>query len=198
MSFMFFSILLMQGSCSMASVQSNIVKPITHHLDSMGARTGINHESKLLMIQEVQNWHNDVIFYLQLSAVTVWIILGVAMIVMGGLYKDDCLIQPNIPIFLLVTGVAHLVISSNLLLRILRQLYSVFLDTVIFFFMFCWFIAGSFWIFDMFDQKEGKCAKNLYLFAYGSMAFEWIILWLACLCYYCCSKPQKKMVAYNY
>ncbi|KAM3920593.1 transmembrane protein 272-like [Leptodactylus fuscus] len=114
------------------------------------------------------------------------------MIVMGGLYKDDCLIQPNIPIFLLVTGVTHFLISFILLLRILCHLFSQFLDTVIFAFMFCWFITGSFWIFDMFDQKDGKCAPSLYLFAYGTMAFEWIILWLACMCYYCCSKPQRQ------
>lgn len=64
----------------------------------------------------------------------------------GGLYKDDCLIQPNIPIFIMVTGVAHLVIASILLLRILRNLFSVFLDTAIFAFMFCWLILGMYLI----------------------------------------------------
>ncbi|XP_056384482.1 transmembrane protein 272-like [Hyla sarda] len=173
----------------MASDQINTPKPKKHTTDSVVANAEGNPEYKLL-IQEVQNLHNRVIYYLQISAVIVWIILGIAMIVVGGLYKDDCLIQPNIPIFLLVTGVAHFVISSILLLRILRNLFSVFLDTVILIFMFSWFITGSFWIFYMFDQKEGKCATHLYLFAYGTMTFEWIILWLACMCY-CFSKLER-------
>ncbi|XP_077143604.1 uncharacterized protein LOC143806687 [Ranitomeya variabilis] len=143
-----------------------------------------------LSIQDVQDMHSHFIFYLQISAITVWIMLGISMIVMGGLYKNDCLIQPKIPIFLLGTGVTHVVISTILLLRILRHLFSVCLDNVMFVLIFCWFAAGSFWIFNMFDQKEGKCATNLYLFAYGVMTFEWIVLWLACIFYFCCSKPK--------
>ncbi|XP_066440239.1 transmembrane protein 272-like [Eleutherodactylus coqui] len=174
----------------MAVDQSNIAKPITDNIYSVGAQDERDQESQLSTMQEVQDRHN-VVLYLQISAIIVWIILGNAMIVMGSVYKDDCIIQPNIPIFLLVTGVTHFVISAILLLRVLLHLFSIFLDTAIFLFMFCWFITGSFWVFPMFDQKEEKCAKNLYLFAYGTMTFEWITLWLACICYYCCSKRER-------
>ncbi|XP_069596505.1 uncharacterized protein [Ranitomeya imitator] len=95
------------------------------------AASKMQHAHMALSIQDVQDMHNHFIFYLQISAVTVWIMLGISMIVMG-----------------------------------------------------------SFWIFNMFDQKEGKCATNLYLFAYGVMSFEWIVLWLACIFYFCCSKPK--------
>ncbi|XP_072278604.1 transmembrane protein 272-like [Pyxicephalus adspersus] len=112
------------------------------------------------------------------------------MIIMGGLYKDDCPIQPYIPVFLIVTGVAQIVVSSVLFLRILHQCNSTILDTVVFLLAFGWFIVGSFWVFSMFDQKDGKCARNLYLFAYAIMTFEWIILWVACIYYYCYSNPE--------
>ncbi|XP_040184791.1 transmembrane protein 272-like [Rana temporaria] len=129
--------------------------------------------------------------YFQITGLIFWCGIGIVMIIMGGLYKDDCPIQPIIPVFLIITGVAQIVASGILLLRVLKKCYTTVLDTAIFLFTFGWFITGSFWVFSMFDQKDGKCAQNLYLFAYGIMTFEWIILWVACINYFCYSNSER-------
>ncbi|KAM5138178.1 transmembrane protein 272-like [Mantella aurantiaca] len=130
--------------------------------------------------------------YFQITGLIIWGGIGVVMIIMGGLYKDDCPIQPYIPVFLMATGVAQIIVSAILLLRVLHQFYCTALDTAMFLVTFVWFIAGIFWVFSMFDQKDGKCARSLYLFAYGIMTFEWIILWVTCIYYYCYSNPKSK------
>ncbi|KAM4723065.1 transmembrane protein 272-like [Rhinophrynus dorsalis] len=123
---------------------------------------------------------------LQIVSFTIWIGLGIAMIVMGSIYKDHCSIQPYIPIFLLVTGVLHFVTFITTLLRLVCETFTFVLEGVIGIFGFAWFITGSIWVFTVYNNYKGNCDPNLYLFAFGILIFEYAVIALAVCCSCCC------------
>ncbi|XP_075693001.1 transmembrane protein 272-like [Rhinoderma darwinii] len=114
----------------------------------------------------------------QIFTFTIWIGLSIAMIVMGAIYKDDCPIQPYIPIFLMVLGVTHLVVYLLLFLRYVLENCSIVLEGLIGMFSFAWFITGSVWVFSLYSKNKGPnfCDQNLYSFAFGFLIFEYVLI----------------------
>ncbi|XP_073461287.1 transmembrane protein 272-like [Aquarana catesbeiana] len=119
---------------------------------------------------------------LQIFSLIIWIGLSIAMIVMGVINKDKCPIQPYIPIFLLVTGATHLAAVALLLVRSIFETCSMILEGLIGTFSFAWFITGSVWVFKVYKEYEGQCDKDLYLFAFGILLLEYVLLGLALIC----------------
>ncbi|XP_073514552.1 transmembrane protein 272-like [Phyllobates terribilis] len=115
--------------------------------------------------------------FAEISLLIVWFGLGIAMIVMGAIHKDDCLIRPYMPIFLLINGVVHLVSAVLLLLR--SQLEKLFMASEYFIIMisFIWFVAGSSFLFKSINDDEDLyvCYPNLYSFAFGVMIVDYLI-----------------------
>ncbi|XP_063801208.1 transmembrane protein 272-like isoform X2 [Pseudophryne corroboree] len=126
----------------------------------------------------------------QIISLTVWIGLSIAMIVMGAIYKNDCPIQPYIPIFLLVTGITHLVAIFVLFLRIVLETCSLVLEALLGTFSFAWFIAGCVWVFKLYNYYEGFCNQSLYLFAFGILIFECVMIFLSMIapCFGCSTR----------
>ncbi|KAG8437857.1 hypothetical protein GDO86_008525, partial [Hymenochirus boettgeri] len=116
---------------------------------------------------------------------TVWIVVGILMIAVGVIYKDDCPIQPYIPIFLIVTGAIHIVTFITMLMRYLCETFSALIEGLIGIFSFAWFITGSVWVFSVYSRYEGLCDKNLYLFAFGILQFEYVVIALGLLSFCC-------------
>ncbi|CAI9600197.1 unnamed protein product, partial [Staurois parvus] len=112
------------------------------------------------------------------------------MIVMGAVYKDKCPIQPYIPIFLMVTGATHLAAFLILLVRSVFETCSMILEGLIGTFSFAWFITGSVWVFKIYKEYEGQCDKDLYLFAFGILLCEYVLIGLALLCPCFCGTPR--------
>ncbi|XP_066439814.1 uncharacterized protein [Eleutherodactylus coqui] len=79
---------------------------------------------------------------IQIVTSTIWLGLGIALIVMGAIYKDDCPIQPYIPIFLLVTGVIHLMAVLIHFLKCVLETCGMVLQGIIGMFGFAWFVVG--------------------------------------------------------
>ncbi|XP_056383315.1 transmembrane protein 272-like [Hyla sarda] len=129
---------------------------------------------------------------LQLITFTIWIGLSIALIVMGAIYKDECPIQPSIPIFLMVTGVTHLVIVSLFFLKCGIDICISILEGLIGLFSFVWFIIGSIWVFSLFHEHKApeQCDQNLYFFAFGFLIFEYVCIGISLLipCIRCLSK----------
>ncbi|XP_073410784.1 transmembrane protein 272-like [Dendrobates tinctorius] len=132
----------------------------------------------------------------QIISLTVWIGLAIASIVIGAIYKNDCPIQPLIPIFLLASGVIHLVAVLLLFIRGMLGVCSLILEGLIGMFTFAWFITGSIWVFSLYSKDKGQdvCNETLYYFAFGFLIFEysiiglsWILLCINCslkICFY--------------
>ncbi|XP_044126012.1 transmembrane protein 272-like [Bufo gargarizans] len=126
---------------------------------------------------------------LQVITFIAWFGLGIAMIVMGAIYKDECPIQPSIPIFLLVAGVTHLVFIILLFLRRVLETCSIVLEALIGMFSFAWFITGSVWVFSLYSKNidSSQCDQNLYFFAFGFLIFQYVVIGLSLIvpCFGC-------------
>ncbi|XP_075044815.1 transmembrane protein 272-like [Mixophyes fleayi] len=114
----------------------------------------------------------------QIISFIIWIGLSIALIVMGAIYKNDCPIQPYIPTFLLVTGITQLATVAIIFLRLVLETCSLVLEFLLGLFSFAWFITGCVWVFKVYNQYEGFCDRNLYLFAFGILIFECVIIGL--------------------
>ncbi|XP_076245404.1 uncharacterized protein LOC143185955 isoform X1 [Calliopsis andreniformis] len=111
------------------------------------------------------------------------IVVPVAMIVIGGIYLNDCPQGEYIPIYLLVGGAIAI---FKQLLHLLRKVGQRPEDqspmlTLINCFIFGWFITGSMWVYKEYepnyDPALGKyCNKTLYLFAFWLITSMYIIL----------------------
>ncbi|KAG8563563.1 hypothetical protein GDO81_016132 [Engystomops pustulosus] len=114
----------------------------------------------------------------QIITLTVWVGLSIAMIVIGAVYKDDCPNQAYIPIFLLVTGITHLVLILLYFIRCVFEVCSMVLEGLLGIFSFAWFIAGSVWVFSMYSENKGPtlCNPIVYYFAFGFLIFEYVLI----------------------
>ncbi|XP_030609878.1 transmembrane protein 272-like [Archocentrus centrarchus] len=127
-------------------------------------------------------------------------ILPIAQIAVGAKYLDQCPQQHYIPIYLIVVGVFSLIVAllaclpcakeredgtSNPLSWICRTWNSL-----ISFFIFCWFIAGNVWIYSIYEPNYEKntthpvpyCNKTLYLFAFWTTTLAYILLGVFFVC----------------
>ncbi|MEE6513591.1 hypothetical protein FKM82_021328 [Ascaphus truei] len=115
----------------------------------------------------------------QIISLMCWIVLSIAMISMGALYKDDCPIQPYIPIYMVVAGVSHLATLILQLLKLACELLSLILESLVVSFSLAWFITGSIWVFSVYNDYRGQCKQSLYLFAFGTLLFEYAVILMA-------------------
>ncbi|KAG9462394.1 hypothetical protein GDO78_014206, partial [Eleutherodactylus coqui] len=124
---------------------------------------------------------------IQIVTSTIWLGLGIALIVMGAIYKDDCPIQPYIPIFLLVTGVIHLMAVLIHFLKCVLETCGMVLQGIIGMFGFAWFVVGNIWVFGLYSQNKGLniCDLNLYNFAFGFLIFEYVVAGISFICICC-------------
>ncbi|XP_069594686.1 transmembrane protein 272-like [Ranitomeya imitator] len=129
----------------------------------------------------------------QTSVLIVWFGLGVAMIVMGAIHKDDCPSRPYMPIFLLINGVVHLVSVILLLLRSQLEKCCMPLEYFIIMISFGWFVAGSSFVFKTINEDEELvlCYPNLYSFALAMLIVEYLFYIGGLLSWYCCFKYRQ-------
>ncbi|CAF3361281.1 unnamed protein product [Rotaria sp. Silwood1] len=129
-------------------------------------------------------------------------VFQVILFFMGVKYLNDCPIQPNLPVYLLVVGAMGLVRVLNLLWkqfrrRRMRKLEGVeldqeeetenngsgFTDAVLNLFLLAWFIVGQFWTWKVFmpsfefglENPNNYCHRNVYIFTLIHIAFVYIM-----------------------
>uniref|UniRef100_A0A3Q1FT17 Si:dkey-19b23.12 n=1 Tax=Acanthochromis polyacanthus TaxID=80966 RepID=A0A3Q1FT17_9TELE len=123
----------------------------------------------------------------------------------GAVYRDDCPLQPYIPIYLIVGGTFTLMVALLSSLPCAKKpedgatnpLYSVCLmwNLLVSLFLSAWFIAGNVWIYSIYPPNYNKnstivdpyCDKTLYLFAFWITTVGYILLgsflFLGCCCF---------------
>ncbi|XP_068115762.1 transmembrane protein 272-like isoform X2 [Hyperolius riggenbachi] len=125
----------------------------------------------------------------QCCSVLLWTALSIAMIVLGALYIDQCKIQPMIPIYLIVAGSVHLFGFVLMPLQLVSQKLTYAIEAIVGLFSFCWFIAGSVWVFSIYQTNPRDCNSQMYKFAFGVLIFEYIfiacLLLIVCTCTCC-------------
>ncbi|KAM8747777.1 transmembrane protein 272-like [Acanthopagrus schlegelii] len=123
-------------------------------------------------------------------------VLPFAEFAIGAIYQRDCPRQPYVAIYLLVTGVVSIMLAVLSILPSHGHFgnHSAIWSGIVSLFFFCWFIAGNVWIYSIYEPNYNKtvstenyCNKTLYLFAFWTINFNYILLGLALL-YTCCSR----------
>ena len=123
---------------------------------------------------------------------TLYFIVYTVMLVLGALHLQDCIIEPWIPLFLVVAGAAGLMC---LLLSIVAfdaqrgtngkhapnvnlAKMSIFIVALLTIFSFVWNVAGSFWVFPYWAiygaNIEQQCHKDTYLYAFVYLIIFWV------------------------
>ncbi|CAN2391461.1 hypothetical protein PRIEUP_LOCUS1500, partial [Pristimantis euphronides] len=97
----------------------------------------------------------------------------------GVIYYDKCLLQPLIPVYLIVTGVSHLLAILLLPLRYFYRQLSALLEGFLLLFILCWLIAGSVWVFSIYLVYPTLCSSILYQFSFGILVFQYIFIVLS-------------------
>ncbi|XP_040184785.1 transmembrane protein 272-like isoform X2 [Rana temporaria] len=115
----------------------------------------------------------------QICSVVIWTALSIAMIVIGTSYIDKCSIEPMIPIYLIVAGAVHLVGFVLLPLKLVFEKLMYAIEGILVLFSLCWFIAGSVWVFRIYQVSPRDCDDTVYTFAFRILIFEYVFLCLA-------------------
>ncbi|KAF8790086.1 uncharacterized protein LOC129961050 [Argiope bruennichi] len=120
--------------------------------------------------------------------------ISLALLIIGCIYIDDCKIQPNIPLYLIVSGVLgtiqHFIaiwtkyVPKDSLGRIKEyRNYCKIVDCVIQLFLTIWFVLGCIWVYGVYNEVEYRdterneyCNQTLYLFAFWILNFSFMIL----------------------
>ncbi|XP_073515594.1 transmembrane protein 272-like [Phyllobates terribilis] len=112
----------------------------------------------------------------QIFTLVTWTALSIAMVVIGSLHINDCAIEPNIPIFLVVAGAVNLFLFVFLPIYFLAPKLMYFVEIILSFFNIAWFIAGSVWVFRIYETDPRDCNETLYKFAFGLLIYSYAYL----------------------
>ena len=123
----------------------------------------------------------------------------------GAKYKDECPVEPFIPIYLIVGGSFGMLKTVIVLCQRARgheddldmdedgSMSSKFIDGVLNLFLFTWFIAGNIWIYSKYKPNElpppheplNYCHPTLYMFAFWVITASYILMGFICFCICC-------------
>ncbi|XP_069371883.1 transmembrane protein 272-like [Paralichthys olivaceus] len=136
----------------------------------------------------------------------IWWMVMIAGIGLGATHLHRCPVQPNIPVFLMVMGAASLLCLSLTYTRSDRRegtvsILSLSFTTLMYLFSFCWFIAGTTWVYSVYPPSytPGEalyCHKTTFQFAFAVTTLTWIFLTLilvigCCLAVLTCCKTVR-------
>ncbi|CAF0967707.1 unnamed protein product [Rotaria magnacalcarata] len=150
-----------------------------------------------------------------LLVLCVLLVIPILQLAIGASYRDQCTINSNIPVYLIVTGacgmatiILTLVLVAGFIFVIKRQsvagtfvmgcitVFIMMFISLMSFFLFIWFIVGNVWIFGakknvQYDNPAASnyCHRTLYQFAFAIL----IISYVMC-CISCCSRVVGSIV----
>ncbi|XP_074479866.1 transmembrane protein 272-like [Sebastes fasciatus] len=142
-------------------------------------------------------------------------VMPIAQIAIGAVHLDDCPRQHYIPVYLIVVGIFGLMLGVLSCLPCTKtpedgtsspisRLCTAW-NSLITFFLFCWFIAGNVWIYSIYQPNYNKnttntdpyCDRTLYLFAFWTTTLVYILLGLflvggccVLVCFFLCGRAD--------
>ncbi|XP_053545218.1 transmembrane protein 272-like [Bombina bombina] len=108
----------------------------------------------------------------------IWTAMSIAMIAVGAVFLNNCPDERMIPIYLIVAGV----FSFSFWIFLPLEWFSPYLRQILMsltsLFIFAWFIAGSVWVFRIYNNDPRRCQINMYLFAFAVLIIQYISIGL--------------------
>ncbi|XP_053305755.1 uncharacterized protein LOC128468002 [Spea bombifrons] len=105
-----------------------------------------------------------------------WFCLGIAMTVLGVIYKDKCPAEPYIPIYLIVAGATRVAICILIPLKLFYKKAAMVVEGILCLFGLCWLITGGVWVFSQHSLMPINCNLDLYYFAFGTLIIECFVI----------------------
>ncbi|XP_073410785.1 transmembrane protein 272-like isoform X1 [Dendrobates tinctorius] len=129
----------------------------------------------------------DASTYTRAETITYWTVMSISMIAMGAVYKDNCPLQPFIPIYLMVSGVTMLVAVLLYFLEFMWNIYSRVLGGIILTFSLVWLIAGSVWVFGVVSEYEdpAQCNDAVYYFTFAMVIAQYLLIAVVLVLFFC-------------
>ena len=137
------------------------------------------------------NFDLKVVKLSQFSSTAIWSLLttwfySLKLYLSGAKYKDDCPVEPFIPIYLIVGGSFGMLKTVIVLCQRAssheddldidedQSMSTKFIDGVLNLFLFTWFIAGNIWVYSKYKpnprpplhEPMNYCNPTLYMFAF--------------------------------
>lgn len=129
-------------------------------------------------------------FLIQLITFGIWTALGVALIVVGARYRDQCAVEPYIPVYMIVMGAFSFAYWAILPLECCFPTLRRIISILVAMFVFAWFISGSVWVFRVYHITNRDCHNGMYLYVFAILLIQWILIGLgviaALLACFCC------------
>ncbi|XP_053374658.1 uncharacterized protein LOC123531259 [Mercenaria mercenaria] len=123
------------------------------------------------------------LFYLLVAIHVIWFGLGVAKIVIGAMYINDCDREPMIPIWLIVDAIIPLAFvigfvphykedSSMKKLGLVCLVIAIILSIG-------WSVCGAVaFIYPNWNKEEGNCDTVVAKFSFAAITINWCIIWM--------------------
>ncbi|KAG7240973.1 hypothetical protein INR49_026151 [Caranx melampygus] len=125
-----------------------------------------------------------------------WWMVMIAAIGLGAMNINHCPVQPYIPIYLMVLGAASIISFSITYTNSTWKEGVCFIlcsscTALLHLFTFCWFIAGSVWVYSVYPPNytpsaSRYCNKTSFQFAFVITTLVWVLLALMFTCGCCC------------
>ena len=125
---------------------------------------------------------------------------------LGAEYKNECPVEPFIPVYLIVGGTFGMLKTVMALCQRAisaapsddeldeeESMTAKFFDGVLNLFLFIWFIAGNIWVYSKYrpnfqppkHDPLNYCDPTLYLFAFWVITSSYILMSVICFCICC-------------
>lgn len=121
-----------------------------------------------------------------------FLLLNGIMLSVGIIKREDCPIQPKIPLYLMVAGAIGIISKLVPLINLKLQWRIVdVLTSLIYLFEYIWVILGSVWIYSLykpnFNPSAGLyCDETVYLMGFSLLTLHWIFLGIFIVLALCC------------
>ncbi|KAM9301737.1 uncharacterized protein PAF06_014953 [Gastrophryne carolinensis] len=119
----------------------------------------------------------------------IWTAIGVAFIVVGAVYLNQCPAERYIPIYMIVAGAFSFAYWVLLPLKCISCTLWKIAGLIVSLFVFAWFIAGSVWVFRIYNPTDEQCYRPMYLFVFSILIIQYILIGIgliamvfSCLC----------------
>ncbi|CAF2151985.1 unnamed protein product [Rotaria magnacalcarata] len=132
------------------------VTPSTQPYDTLSESPSTKTKANLQNTEAIVCNARTILYACPFVLLALLIFLGIPLlqIIIGILYKNECPVNPLIPVYLVFTGVAALTLLSTVILGVTVKKLSflLYLSILLTLLMFGWFITGNVWIF----KSQGK------------------------------------------
>lgn len=113
-----------------------------------------------------------------------WAILGLAEIIIGGIYINDCSSQDMIPVWLIADAIIPIFFVAGFALHFREgdnksvKLYGSMFLVIAMILSIGWHVCGAVWIYPTWNNDKKDCNEVPAIFSFAMITFHWCTMWM--------------------